>query len=135
MKKIEGNLAGKGQKVGIIVARFNDFINSSGLIFPLCPPAWLFTATNASAPKLSTFLAKAKSVTSQNTLVPTLCASLIVSSGEPNEVKIKSTFSSHKIRNCSLYFTLDLFTIKLNYIKQRHRITIGEKRNKLIRLR
>jgi len=29
MKKIEGNLAGKGQKVGIIVARFNDFINSN----------------------------------------------------------------------------------------------------------
>ena len=57
---------------------------------------------------------KLKSVTSQKTLMPTLCASFIVSSGEPKEVKIKSTFSSHKMRNCSLYFTFDLFTIKLN---------------------
>ncbi len=28
MNKIEGNLIGKGQKIGIVVARFNDFINS-----------------------------------------------------------------------------------------------------------
>ena len=53
------------------------------------------------------------STTSQKTFTPALLASRIVSSGEPNEVMMKSIFSSHQTFNCSLYRKLDLLTIKL----------------------